>query len=84
MRSGDSNGECGLPMLARFETPSSRGAFGALSAQSDAERCSNSFDFSDGNAYWWSTEIGHAKIITYSTDRCHMGPSSILCLPQTT
>ena len=68
MRSGDSSGECGLPMLARFETPSSRAAWPALSAFSDAERCSKSFDFATGNPYWWAVDVGHARIITYSTD----------------
>jgi hypothetical protein len=68
MRNGDSSGECGLPMLARFETPSSQAAFPALSSLSDSERCEGSFDFSEGNAYWWSVNVGHAKIITYSTD----------------
>jgi hypothetical protein len=68
MRNGDSSGECGLPMLARFETPSSQAAFPALAKLSDADRCKGSFEFSEGNPYWYAVDAGHARIITYSTD----------------
>jgi hypothetical protein len=33
-----------------------------------AGRCKGSFDFSDGNPYWYALNAGHARIITYSTD----------------
>eukprot|EP00493_Phyllostaurus_siculus_P008511 UN08617 len=49
IRNGDSGGECGLPMLARFETPFSQAAWPLLSAFSNVERCATSFDFAEGN-----------------------------------
>jgi hypothetical protein len=68
MRKGDSGTECGLPMLSRFETPSSRAAQPHLLAQPPAARCAASFGNAVGNPFWWAADAGHARIITYSSD----------------
>ena len=68
MRSGDSKGECGLPMLSRFETPRSRAAQPALLSMETTSRCEASFDQTEGDPYWWAVDAGYARIVTYSTD----------------
>ena len=67
-RSGDSNGECGLPMLSRFETPRSRAAQPHLLSLNDTVRCAQSFDNVVARPFWYALDYGHARIITYSTD----------------
>ena len=68
MRAGDSGTECGLPMLSRFETPSARAAQPHLLAQPPAARCAASFGNAVGDPFWWATDAGHARVITYSSD----------------
>lgn len=71
MRPADSAGECGVPMLARFETPRSRAAFPAIAKLSPtgagAESC-DSFNAADHDPFWYTVEVPHATVITYSTD----------------
>lgn len=68
MKSGDSNGECGLPMLSRFETPRSRAAQPHLLALNEADRCAQSFDNIVEQPFWYALDYGYARVITYSTD----------------
>jgi len=68
MRSGDSNGECGLPMLSRFETPQSRSGQPHLLSLNSSERCLESYGNSVGNPFWYGVNHGHARIITWSSD----------------
>ena len=68
MRMGDSSGECGLPMLSRFETPRSRAAQPYLLSLNETERCTQSFDNVVEQPFWYALDYGHARVITYSTD----------------
>ena len=68
MRKGDSDGECGLPMLSRFETPRSRTAQPHLLTQNSTLRCNDAYNNSIGNPFWYTVHMGHATIITYSSD----------------
>lgn len=68
MRMGDSNGECGLPMLSRFETPRSRAAQPHLLSLNSSERCLQSYANSVGGPFWYGINAGHARIITWSSD----------------
>ena len=69
MRKGDSAGECGLPMLSRFETPRSRAAQPHLLSQNSTVRCNEAYNNTVGHPFWYTVKLrGYATIITYSTD----------------
>eukprot|EP00747_Dinoflagellata_sp_TGD_P180773 gnl/TRDRNA2_/TRDRNA2_33810_c0_seq1.p1 gnl/TRDRNA2_/TRDRNA2_33810_c0~~gnl/TRDRNA2_/TRDRNA2_33810_c0_seq1.p1 ORF type:complete len:368 (+),score=35.78 gnl/TRDRNA2_/TRDRNA2_33810_c0_seq1:78-1106(+) len=61
---GDSHYECGVPMLARFETPSAQAAFSGLHTGKGCD----SFNAVEGDPFWYAVNVGHARLVTYSTD----------------
>ena len=72
MRPTDSAGECGVPTLARFETPRSRAAFPEVlklsPTGSGATKCDSFNGAADTDPWWYSVALPHATLVTYSTD----------------